>query len=367
MLANLHADGPSLPPYTPGMLVAAAVAAAVALLALVWALVGWVRSRRLRRELAKASSRSGELAEEVDELRRGVTTLRAGEREAAWAVTAGAERRVMLTARLESAREALRTAEERAVGLEARIAALTDAVTATASSGRVPETDATARRLEDRLIAREATIEDLRQRLEGLGKAREAEVRRLKARIDELERLHVEIENRDREIERLEEALKEAEEARRGAEEELQRLDRTEISASSSAVEPELRSLRNALRAERERNARLVRRSSLGGPDRPGGDSEEVRRLRARIAELEAASSPEPQTVDENDVTAIKGIGPKIAEILAGLGITTLQQIARLTEADLDRIGEHLPVYGDRAKDDRWVEQARELLGMDGG
>jgi predicted flap endonuclease-1-like 5' DNA nuclease len=347
------------------MVIAAAVSAGVALLALIWGLVGWIRSRRLRRDLASTGAESAARAEEITVLRRRLATLRAGEQEAAWAVAAAAERRVALTARLERARTSVADAEQRTVGLEARIDALTDAVSAASSAPKTVTTEQSDRRLEDRLIAREAALTDLRERLDGLTKARDAEVRRLQARIGELERLHIEVDRRDQEIEHLEEAVKEAEEARRRAEDELQRLDRATPAAAGSGSETEVRALKSALRSERERNARLVRRTSLGGPDRPSGDPEEVRRLQARIAELERVASPEPDPVDDGDVKAIKGIGPKIADILAGLGITSLRQIARLTEADLDRIGEHLPVYGGRAKDDRWVEQARELLGMD--
>jgi len=347
------------------MLIAAAAAAGVAVLALVWGLVGWLRSRRLRRALTASTAESTDRSAEIAALRHRVATLRAGEQEAAWAVGAAAERRVALTERLEEARASMRDAEERTVGLEARIEALTDAVSAASSAPKAVTADHAERRLEDRLIAREAAIADLRDRLDGLTKARDSEVRRLQARIDELERLHIEIDRRDAEIERLEEAVKEAEEARRSAEEELQHLDRPAPPPPGPASDTELRALKEALRSERERNARLVRRTSLGGPDRPSGDLAEVRRLQARIAQLEAAASPAPEPVDDGDVKAIKGIGPKIADILAGLGITSLRQIARLTEADLDRIGEHLPVYGGRAKDDRWVDQARELLGID--
>ena len=348
------------------MVIAAAAIAVLAVLALVWGTVDWIRTRRLRTDLAAARTEVASAAQELERLRRTVAMLRAGEREAAWAVGAAAERRADLTTRLHEVRGALREATDREAALQARLDSLSDSSRST--PGDAAAAGPESRRLEERLLAREATIADLRDRLEGLSRARVAEVRRLSERIDELERLHVEIDRRDREITRLEEALKESEEARRQVEDEVQRIDRTTAGTIRPGSELEVRALREALRAERERNARLVRRTSLGGPDRPSAEGDEVRRLRRRVAELEGSTQAVPAPLDETDVTAIKGIGPKIAEILAGLGITSLRQVAQLTEPDLDRIGEHLPVYGRRARDDRWVDQARRLLGFgDGG
>lgn len=63
-----------------------------------------------------------------------------------------------------------------------------------------------------------------------------------------------------------------------------------------------------------------------------------------------------------DDLKKIKGIGPKIESSLHTLGIVRLDQIAGWTDADIERIDAQLPLRG-RIRRDRWVEQARALVG----
>ncbi len=71
------------------------------------------------------------------------------------------------------------------------------------------------------------------------------------------------------------------------------------------------------------------------------------------------AKAEQPEVKD--DVAMISGIGPKLKEKLAGYGVTSLKQIAKLTAADLARMDEALDLKG-RAERDEWIEQAKELL-----
>lgn len=73
-------------------------------------------------------------------------------------------------------------------------------------------------------------------------------------------------------------------------------------------------------------------------------------------SELELAEG-----VSVDDISLIGGIGPKFQKGLAGLGVTTLAQIAAWTEADVERIEEALNAKG-RAAREEWIEQARELM-----
>lgn len=385
------------------MLIALLATSAIAAAALVAAAGGWARHRAGRRALRRVEAAARDADERAQSLRSRIKTLRAGEREAAWAAATASLRRIRLTDRYDEAVVDLRRAEERRVALETRVDALREVLSESErnlaeshaaleeAQRRITALEARAqaaehrteegpelkrlREVEERLVAREAALTDLRSRLDAVTRAKESEARRLEARIRELERLHAEIERRDHQIEDLETAIKEAEEARQRAEDEVQELD-IELSrlrstaGAASKLEDELRGLKHALRSERERNARLVRRAKLGGPGRGStmvGDDAEVRRLTARLARLEAAleESARAERVDPDDLQAIKGIGPKIAEILASLGVTSLHDIAELTAADVDRIGRHLPVYGGRIRDDRWVEQAKELLAVE--
>ena len=122
------------------------------------------------------------------------------------------------------------------------------------------------------------------------------------------------------------------------------------------------------LSAERERNVRLVRRAAT--EPHPGlEDAVQIatRPLWEKIARLEAELNRRPAAAKRDQgVTRIRGIGPKIAGILAGVGITTIRDIARLTGTDIERIKPLLPVYPGRIDDDQWVEQARQMIADEG-
>ncbi|KTT74685.1 hypothetical protein [Sphingomonas endophytica] len=60
-------------------------------------------------------------------------------------------------------------------------------------------------------------------------------------------------------------------------------------------------------------------------------------------------------------VTILKGLGPKIATRLAELGITRLDQLAWLDDAEAAQLDAQLGVFQGRMERDRWREQARLL------
>jgi len=62
-----------------------------------------------------------------------------------------------------------------------------------------------------------------------------------------------------------------------------------------------------------------------------------------------------------DDVSLIGGVGPKLKEKLNGYGVTSLNEIAAMSEADVARMDEALDLKG-RATRDEWVEQAKELV-----
>lgn len=70
-------------------------------------------------------------------------------------------------------------------------------------------------------------------------------------------------------------------------------------------------------------------------------------------------SSPAPSSDD--DLTRIKGLGPKLAALLQSLGITRFEQIAAWSDADVDRIDAQLGNFQGRIRRDNWIEQARFL------
>jgi predicted flap endonuclease-1-like 5' DNA nuclease len=66
-----------------------------------------------------------------------------------------------------------------------------------------------------------------------------------------------------------------------------------------------------------------------------------------------------------DDLTQIKGLGPKLATTLGELGVTRFDQIAGWNEADIDRIDAQLGRFQGRIRRDEWVDQARLLAAGD--
>jgi predicted flap endonuclease-1-like 5' DNA nuclease len=72
-------------------------------------------------------------------------------------------------------------------------------------------------------------------------------------------------------------------------------------------------------------------------------------------ANLPGASGP------PDDLTQLKGVGPKFARLLNDLGITRFDQLARLSEGDLDRLDQHLGAFKGRLERDQVPLQAEYL------
>lgn len=77
------------------------------------------------------------------------------------------------------------------------------------------------------------------------------------------------------------------------------------------------------------------------------------------------ATPPAGPSGQGDDLTRIKGLGPKIATILAGMGITRFDQIAAWDDAEIDRIDTQLGRFSGRIRRDSWVAQAKLLAAGD--
>jgi large subunit ribosomal protein L21 len=62
-----------------------------------------------------------------------------------------------------------------------------------------------------------------------------------------------------------------------------------------------------------------------------------------------------------DDVSLIGGVGPVLKKKLAEYGVSSLKQIAEMSDADVAKMDEALDLKG-RAARDEWVEQAKELV-----
>ncbi|MCU9847126.1 NADH-quinone oxidoreductase subunit NuoE [Defluviimonas sp. WL0024] len=82
-----------------------------------------------------------------------------------------------------------------------------------------------------------------------------------------------------------------------------------------------------------------------------------------------AGSAKRPQALDvareggADDLKKIKGVGPKLEELLNSLGFYHYDQIAAWTAEELAWVDENLEGFKGRASRDGWVEQAKLLAG----
>lgn len=83
----------------------------------------------------------------------------------------------------------------------------------------------------------------------------------------------------------------------------------------------------------------------------------------ALAADTNAAPAPTADTPD--DLTRLKGIGPKLAARLNELGISRFAQLAALDPAEAQALDAQLGSFQGRMTRDRWVEQARFLAAGD--
>jgi large subunit ribosomal protein L21 len=81
----------------------------------------------------------------------------------------------------------------------------------------------------------------------------------------------------------------------------------------------------------------------------------------AKPAAAKAPKAEKPAADFKDDVSLIGGVGPKMKEKLEGYGITSLKQLAKMSDADVAKMDEALELHG-RAARDEWVLQAKELI-----
>jgi len=99
-------------------------------------------------------------------------------------------------------------------------------------------------------------------------------------------------------------------------------------------------------------------------PEMKKGDASAVA-LKAGSTETKGKAAPKAAAaegaLDASNLSLISGVGPTIEKKLRAAGITSWNEIAAWTEADIAKWDEELKLRG-RATREEWVEQAKELL-----
>jgi len=97
------------------------------------------------------------------------------------------------------------------------------------------------------------------------------------------------------------------------------------------------------------------------GTDAEAGDGTPMREA---MKEMQDAA-PAPSATSGDDLTRIKGVGPKLVTMLSEQGVTSFAQIAAWSDADIDRVDAQLGRFQGRIRRDNWVEQAKLLQADD--
>jgi predicted flap endonuclease-1-like 5' DNA nuclease len=113
-------------------------------------------------------------------------------------------------------------------------------------------------------------------------------------------------------------------------------------------------------------------RDACNDPDEPDEPDEENKALSPfAAAETEVEENVddidknhnlvEPMSGSRDELQAIKGVGPAIEKTLNEMGIFRYQQIADMSEYEIDRIAKRLKGFRSRIYREDWIGQAREL------
>jgi predicted flap endonuclease-1-like 5' DNA nuclease len=73
------------------------------------------------------------------------------------------------------------------------------------------------------------------------------------------------------------------------------------------------------------------------------------------------ADGASPVAGPGDDLERLKGVGPKLAAMLIAHGVTRFEQIAKLTDSEIERLDADLGAFRGRLQRDRVVEQAHYL------
>jgi predicted flap endonuclease-1-like 5' DNA nuclease/uncharacterized protein YoxC len=83
--------------------------------------------------------------------------------------------------------------------------------------------------------------------------------------------------------------------------------------------------------------------------------------------EEDDGDADEPVNGSRDKLQAIKGVGPAIEKTLNEMGIFRFEQIAEMSEYDINRVAKHLKGFRSRIYREDWIGQARELRDQESG
>lgn len=82
---------------------------------------------------------------------------------------------------------------------------------------------------------------------------------------------------------------------------------------------------------------------------------------KAKSVAAKPAAKPKPKIIVPDNLELLKGVGPKLNALLKAQGITSFEQVANWTAADVSEIDSKLGSFAGRIGRDNWVDQAKLL------
>jgi large subunit ribosomal protein L21 len=103
-----------------------------------------------------------------------------------------------------------------------------------------------------------------------------------------------------------------------------------------------------------------VSKSAIAAVVEPASKAKTAKPAAAKATEAKPAAPKAGKAAAGGDLKKLSGVGPALEKKLVAAGVTSLEQVAAWTEADVTKIDEELSFKG-RIEREGWIVQAKEL------
>lgn len=103
-----------------------------------------------------------------------------------------------------------------------------------------------------------------------------------------------------------------------------------------------------------------VSKSAIAAVVEPASKARTAKPAAAKATEAKPAAPKAAKAAAGGDLKKLSGVGPALEKKLIAAGVTSLEQVAAWTEADVTKIDEELSFKG-RIEREGWIAQAKEL------
>ena len=103
-----------------------------------------------------------------------------------------------------------------------------------------------------------------------------------------------------------------------------------------------------------------VSKSAIAAVVEPASKAKTAKPAAAKATEAKPAAPKAGKAAAGGDLKKLSGVGPALEKKLIAAGVTSLEQVAAWTEADVTKIDEELSFKG-RIEREGWIAQAKEL------